>query len=115
MDNILEHAGAKAHIVFDPEIEMFRGEILGLSGSADFYASDIKSLKAEMEKSLSLYLDLCRERKIEPYKVYNGKIAFRTKSELHQKLEELAMSKGLSINRVLEGFVKSGLEAASMA
>lgn len=115
MDNILEYAGAKARIVFDPEIEMFRGEILGLSGSADFYASDIQSLKVEMQNSLNAYLDVCRERQIEPYKVYNGKIAFRTNSEIHQKLEELAMSKGLSINRVVEGFVKSGLEVVSVA
>ena len=29
--------GYKAVIAYDPEIEMFRGEFVGLNGAADFY------------------------------------------------------------------------------
>ena len=34
--------GYKAVIAYDPEIEMFRGEFVGLNGAADFYASDLE-------------------------------------------------------------------------
>lgn len=110
MDNILEHNGVKASVVFDPEIEMFRGEVLGLSGSADFYASDVISLKEEMIISLESYLEICTEQGIQPYKSYNGKIAFRTNSNIHKKLEELSVSQGLSLNKMLESLVEKGLE-----
>lgn len=112
MESILEHNGVKACVVFDPDIEMFRGEILGLSGSADFYASDVASLKKEMMISLESYLEVCEEQDLEPYKSYNGKIAFRTKPDIHEKLEELSISQGLSINKMLETLVKKGLEMA---
>lgn len=112
MENVLEHNGVKACVVFDPDIEMFRGEILGLSGSADFYASDVDSLKKEMIISLESYLELCNEQGIEPYKSYNGKISFRTKPDIHEKLEELSISQGLSINKMLETLVKQGIEMA---
>lgn len=68
MFNILEHNGVKANVVFVPEIEMFRGEIIGLSGSAYFYASDVTSLKEEMVISLESYLEICSEQGIQPYK-----------------------------------------------
>lgn len=111
MYNILEHHGVKARIVFDPEIELFRGEILGLSGSADFYAADVNSLKSELETSLDTYIEVCKERNIEPYKSYNGRILFRTKSETHQKLEALAVAKGISVNKLLDKMVENEISA----
>ena len=37
--------------------ELFRGEILGLTGSADFYGKTVTELKREFKKSLEVYLD----------------------------------------------------------
>ena len=36
MKNVMEINGVKAVIAFDPEINMFRGEFVGLNGGADF-------------------------------------------------------------------------------
>lgn len=47
MMNIMEIDGYRAVIVYDPEIEMFRGEFIGLNGGADFYAKDIDGLRRE--------------------------------------------------------------------
>jgi len=58
--------GYKASFVYDPEIEMFRGEFVGLRGGADFYAPDIASLRREGAVSLQMYLDMCREEGVEP-------------------------------------------------
>lgn len=109
MNNILELNGLKAKIVFDPEIEMFRGEILGLSGTADFYAENVQSLKDEMKTSLEVYLEVCQEEGIEPYKHYSGKIAYRTASDIHQKLEALASAQNVSVNKLIDKFVVEGI------
>lgn len=37
--NIMKLGGYKAKIEYDPELDQFRGEILGLNGSADFYGT----------------------------------------------------------------------------
>jgi predicted HicB family RNase H-like nuclease len=68
MKNILYINGQKALIVFDPDIGLLRGEFLDLSGGADFYAREIKDLVIEGQKSLDVYLDLCAEKRIEPYR-----------------------------------------------
>ena len=43
----MEIDGFKAVIQFDPAIDMFRGEFVGLNGGADFYAPDVAGLKRE--------------------------------------------------------------------
>ena len=42
----MEIDGYRAIIQYDPEIDMFRGEFVGLNGGADFYAKDIAGLKS---------------------------------------------------------------------
>ena len=38
--NTMNIGGYEAVITFDPDIQMFRGEFVGLNGGADFYAAD---------------------------------------------------------------------------
>jgi hypothetical protein len=61
MMNIIEINGYRAVVQYDPEIDMLRGEFIGLNGGADFYATDIDGLRKEGEISLKVFLDMCRE------------------------------------------------------
>lgn len=66
VESIFIHDGVKVKVVYDQDTEMFRGEILGLTGTLDFYAPDFNSLKEEMDKSVRVYLDVCKENGINP-------------------------------------------------
>lgn len=68
MKNVMTINNHTAVIVFDPETEMFRGELLDLNGSADFYAANVQELHQEGEVSLNTYLTVCKEQGIEPNK-----------------------------------------------
>jgi len=68
MKNIIEIEGYKAVITFDPDLEMFRGEFVGLNGGADFYAKNTESLKKEAEISLTVFLGECDIYDIPPTK-----------------------------------------------
>ena len=61
MMNTIEIDGYRAVISYDPDIEMFRGEFVGLNGRADFYAKDAENLKKESAISFKVYLDICAE------------------------------------------------------
>lgn len=87
-----------AVIAYDEEIDMFRGEFVGLNGGADFYAADIATLRKEGETSLQLFLQSCKERGIDPYKHYSGKFNLRIPPDLHAKLAAQATAHGKSIN-----------------
>ncbi len=55
--------GYHAKIEYDAELDLFRGEILGLNGGADFYGKNPKELRTEFKKSLQVFLDVCEEKR----------------------------------------------------
>jgi predicted HicB family RNase H-like nuclease len=64
--NLMELNGHSAKIEYSPDLEMFRGEILGLAGGADFYGRTPQELRAEFKKSLEVFTEVCREKAIDP-------------------------------------------------
>lgn len=102
MKNLLDIDGYKASINYDPEIEMFRGEFIGLNGGADFYACDIEGLKSEAKLSLQAFLDICNEKGIELKKQYSGRFNVRIPSQLHEEIVTLAQAEHKSLNQWVE-------------
>ena len=99
MINLMEINGYRAVIKYDPEIEMFRGEFIGLNGSADFYANNIGDLKKEGAISLKVFIDACQKRNIKPRKEYSGKFNVRVPSKFHANITSAAIAEGKSLNR----------------
>ena len=98
MKNVMEINGVKAVIAFDPEIDMFRGEFMGLNGGADFYSTDIDGLRREGETSLKVFLDMCAEEGVSPYRKTSGRLNLRLSQELYDKAATLAKASGKSVN-----------------
>jgi predicted HicB family RNase H-like nuclease len=98
MMNIMEINGVKAVIAFDPDINMFRGEFVGLNGGADFYATDIEGLRREGEVSMKVFFEMCAEEGVSPYKKTSGRFNLRLPHELHEKAVTLAKASGKSVN-----------------
>lgn len=96
--NLMTVDGYNARIEYDPETDMFRGEILGLTGGADFYGKSPKELRQEFRKSLAVFLEVCAEKGIEPRRSYSGKFNLRIAPELHERLAIAAQAEGKSIN-----------------
>ena len=97
--NTMEINGYRAVIQYDPDIEMFRGEFIGLNGGADFYAKDIDGLRQEGKISLKVFLDMCQEEGVEPRKEYSGKFNLRVSPELHAEISARAAADGKSLNQ----------------
>lgn len=109
--NIMSLDGYQARIEYDAELDVFRGEILSLNGGADFYGKNTKELRTEFKKSLKVFLDVCREKGIEPRRNYSGKFNLRIPADLHEKLAIVAQAEGKSINTVAEEALKQRVAA----
>lgn len=97
--NLLELEGYQATVKYDAEIEMFRGEFIGLTGGADFYATDIRGLRREGKASLAAYLEMCSAKGIPPRRQYSGKFNVRLPVELHEAIAIEAAAQGKSLNQ----------------
>lgn len=99
--NIMDIDGYKAVIAYDPDINLFRGEFIELNGGADFYGADVDTLRKEGKTSLRVFLEMCREKGIEPRRIFSGKFNVRIPPELHAKLALEAAAEGKSLNAVV--------------
>ena len=100
--NVMTVEGYHAKIEYDEELDLFRGEILGLSGGADFYGKNPKELRTEFKKSLQVFLEVCTEKGLEPRRHFSGKFNLRISSELHERLAIEAQAQGKSINTLAQ-------------
>jgi predicted HicB family RNase H-like nuclease len=100
--NVMTIDDYHASIEFDSELDMFRGEILGLNGGADFYGKNPKELRAEFKRSLEVFLAVCAEKGIEPRRHFSGKFNLRISPQLHEKLAIAAQARGKSINALTQ-------------
>ena len=109
MKNVMKFDGDyQAVITYDPEIEMFRGEFIGLNGGADFYAADAAGLKEEGAKSLSVFLRMCEEDGVSPRKV-QGRFALRLPPEVYQSAAVAAAAEGKSLNTFITDAVRQAV------
>ena len=100
--NLMSLDGFDAKIEYDAELDLFRGEILGLNGGADFFGKNPKELRAQFKKSLQVFLEVCAEKGIEPRRSYSGKFNLRIPAKLHEKLAIVAQAEGKSLNTLAE-------------
>ncbi|MEX2523537.1 MAG: type II toxin-antitoxin system HicB family antitoxin [Gammaproteobacteria bacterium] len=99
--NIMNVDGYRARIEYDPELDQFRGEILGINGSADFYGRDPVELRKEFRDSLNVFLEVCREKGIEPAREYSGRFNLRIPADLHREIAARASAQDKSINQLV--------------
>jgi predicted HicB family RNase H-like nuclease len=106
MINTMNIDGQQAVIVFDPEIDMFRGEFVGLNGGADFYSSDVKGLHREGAISLRVFLETCKAKDIDPRKHFSGKFVLRVDPAIHEAAALAAAAHGQSLNQWISEAIK---------
>jgi len=110
MMNLMSIDGYKAIIKYDPVIDQFRGEFVGLNGGADFYASNIEDLREEGKISLEVFLDLCTEEGLNPIKKYSGKFNLRVPPELHAEIAAKAAAEGKSLNKCVTDLLGEAIQ-----
>ena len=67
-----------------------------------FNGRNTKELRAELKKSPQVFLDVCREKGIEPRRNCSGKFNLRIPAELHEKLAIVVQAEGKSINTLAQ-------------
>ena len=99
-----------AKIEYDPDVDHFCGRVVNLSSPVTFQGRTPAELRREFNASIKTYMDICRERGIEPEKPYSGKFNVRISPETHRKAALAASLRGTSLNTFVDEAISKETE-----
>ena len=100
--NTMAYKGYTGKFEYDPEADIFHGEVLHLSDVITFQGRSIDELKQALADSVEDYLDFCAEEGRQPQKAFSGRFNIRISPELHRRAALYATAHQTTLNRVVE-------------
>ncbi len=107
MRNTMEYKGYIGSIEFSEEDELFFGKVLGIRSLISYEGTNAKELISDFHQAVDAYLVLCFEENIEPERAYKGSFNIRISPELHKKAAVCAISKQITLNKLVENALLS--------
>lgn len=101
MNNLLEYKGYHAKIELDNEDKIFVGSVLGINDSLNFHGKTIDELQEQFEICIDDYIEMCEYFGKVPEKEYKGSFNIRIPSDMHRKLDMMAISQETKINQLI--------------
>lgn len=103
---MMKYKGYVGFVQFDPESEIFHGEVVDTRDVITFQGKTVKELKQAFKDSVDDYLEFCAERGEEPDKPFSGKFVLRLSPELHHRAYLRALESGKSLNAWVKEVLK---------
>lgn len=101
MNNLLEYKGYHANVELDFSDKIFIGSVLGIDDSLNFHGKTVEELQEQFEICIDDYIKMCEHFGKTPEKEYKGSFNVRIPSEMHKKLDMMAVSQGTKINQLI--------------
>ena len=99
MSNLLFYKGYQGHFQYDPDADIFHGDVLHLNDVITFQGRSIDELKTALADSIEVYLEYCAQKGRAPQKPFSGSFNIRIPPEIHQRAAASAARDGVSLNK----------------
>ena len=96
--SILTYKGYQGSFEYDPEADIFHGDVLHINDVITFQGRSIDELKQALADSVEDYLEFCAEEGKVPEKPYSGRFNVRLSPQVHQRIALEAAREGVSLN-----------------
>ena len=108
---MIEYKGYVGVVDFDPEIDLFHGIVVNTQDVITFYGASVTELRAEMQKSLEVYFEVCEEQGKIPDKPFSGTLTIETTPELYNRIALNAARRQLEIGAYLQEVLEKAVSA----
>ncbi len=101
MSNMMKYKGHYGSVNFSAEDKIFYGKLEFINSAVLFEGTDIKSLEKDFKEAVNDYIEMCKQKGLEPQKPFNGSFNVRTGSELHRRAVIYAQEQNSNLNKVV--------------
>jgi predicted HicB family RNase H-like nuclease len=107
--------GYHGHAQYDSHARVFHGEVQGTRAVLHFTADSLEELPVAFAETVDDYLAWCSKEGREAERPYSGQFVVRIEPELHKALDEIAHSRGLSMNKAVGELLRHAASAENSA
>lgn len=109
MNNQMEYKKYVGTVEFSESDGTFYGKVLGIRALISYEGTTADELVNDFHNAVDEYLALCKEENKKPETAYKGSFNVRISPELHRQAAIYASRQGVSLNKVVEGSLRSTL------
>ena len=113
MKDVMKYDDFIASVHYSSEDEIFYGKVEGINDLVTFEGNNTKELKESFYEAVVDYVEICRENEREVFKSYKGSFNVRISPYLHKKISEIALLKGISLNKLVQNALEHEIEQLS--
>lgn len=96
--SILTYKGYQGSFKYDPDADIFHGDVLHINDVVTFQGRSIDELKTALAESIEIYIEYCEKKGRAPEKPYSGRFNVRLTPKVHQRIALEASRDGVSLN-----------------
>lgn len=109
MSNQMEYKKYLGTVEFSESDGIFYGKVLGIRALISYEGTTANELVNDFHNAVDDYLALCEAENKEPETAYKGSFNVRISPELHRQAAIYASRHGISLNKVVEGSLRTTL------
>lgn len=103
---VLKYKNFIGSVEYSDTDKILYGKVLGIRGLISYEGQSVEELEQDFKCGIDEYLEVCKEKGIEPQKSYTGAFNVRIPSDMHGMAVSKAQELGINLNT----FVKSAIE-----
>lgn len=97
--SLMSYKGYEAVVEYDPDADLFHGEVINLRDVVTFQGRSVTELKRALRDLVEDYIAFCNERGEAPEKPFSGQFIVRVEPALHRAVVSAAKRAGVSLNK----------------
>ncbi len=113
--NIISYKDYMGSFAYDPEADIFHGDVVNLGDVVTFQGRSLDELKQALAESVEDYLEFCREVGKEPERPFSGRFNLRLDPAQHREASLRAGLEGKSLNAWVAEAVDRALKGKNSA
>lgn len=114
--SLIKYKGYAAKVDYSVEDKLLIGAVIGIKDSLHFHAENSGEVETAFHSTIDDYLEVCRQRGLEPSKPFSGEFRYRPGKKRHEDLSRLAAQENASnndlVNRAVDEYLKKKEVAA---
>lgn len=109
MRDVLTYKEFIGTVYFSADDKVFYGKIEGINDLITFDGANVDELEEAFKYMVDEHIKDCKKEGIPVEKSYKGSLNVRLSPELHKKITQMALLKGVSLNKFINETLRKGL------